>query len=143
MTDDERRRKGGGGYAVGYGKPPIHSRFKPGQSGNPRGRQKGGKSYKETVGEIFNERITVHTPQGTKRMTKLTALAHTNMNNALKGDAKATDRVLKMARDAGLVEEAAGTFDEIAMKQLSEQDKAILERYSLRRGGGDGEGGGE
>ena len=22
-------------YEVGYGKPPIHSRFRPGQSGNP------------------------------------------------------------------------------------------------------------
>lgn len=25
-------------YLVGYGKPPLHTRFKPGQSGNPRGR---------------------------------------------------------------------------------------------------------
>ena len=23
---------------VGYGKPPVHSRFKPGHSGNPKGR---------------------------------------------------------------------------------------------------------
>lgn len=48
-----------------------------------------------------------------------------------------------MARDAGLVEEGAETFDEMTMKQLSEQDKAILERYSLRRGGGIGKGDGE
>ncbi len=27
-------------YEVGYGKPPKHSRFKPGQSGNPNGRPK-------------------------------------------------------------------------------------------------------
>jgi len=32
------------GYDVGYGKPPAHSRFKPGQSGNPRGRPKGVKN---------------------------------------------------------------------------------------------------
>jgi hypothetical protein len=25
-------------YDVGYGKPPVHSRFKPGQSGNSKGR---------------------------------------------------------------------------------------------------------
>jgi hypothetical protein len=24
-------------YEVGYGKPPVHTRFKKGQSGNPRG----------------------------------------------------------------------------------------------------------
>ncbi len=29
-------------YDVGYGKPPNHSKFKPGQSGNPSGRRKRG-----------------------------------------------------------------------------------------------------
>ena len=27
-------------YAVGYGKPPLHTRFRKGRSGNPRGRPK-------------------------------------------------------------------------------------------------------
>jgi hypothetical protein len=30
-----------GKYKVGYGKPPVGSRFKPGQSGNPAGRAHG------------------------------------------------------------------------------------------------------
>ena len=29
-----------GDYEVGYGKPPVSGRFKPGQSGNPSGRRK-------------------------------------------------------------------------------------------------------
>jgi hypothetical protein len=29
----------------GYGKPPLHTRFKPGQSGNPRGRPKGSLNF--------------------------------------------------------------------------------------------------
>jgi len=28
-------------YEIGRGKPPMHTRFKPGQSGNPKGRPKG------------------------------------------------------------------------------------------------------
>ena len=38
-----------GQYDVGYGRPPVHSRFQPGQSGNPAGRQKG----QPTPNEIF------------------------------------------------------------------------------------------
>lgn len=38
-------------YEVGYGKPPVHTRFKRGQSGNPRGRPKGSKNRKPAVTE--------------------------------------------------------------------------------------------
>ena len=38
-----------GHYDVGYGRPPVHSRFPPGQSGNPAGRRKG----QPTPNEIF------------------------------------------------------------------------------------------
>jgi hypothetical protein len=35
------KRPDHGTYAVGYGRPPDDTRFKPGQSGNPKGRPKG------------------------------------------------------------------------------------------------------
>jgi len=38
-------------YEVGYGKPPVHTRFKSGQSGNPKGRPKGSKNRKPAVTE--------------------------------------------------------------------------------------------
>ena len=37
-------------YEVGYGKPPAATRFKPGQSGNPRGRPKGSKNIPPPIG---------------------------------------------------------------------------------------------
>lgn len=40
-----KKTRGPGDYDVGYGKPPVGSRFKKGQSGNPAGRRK-----KETPG---------------------------------------------------------------------------------------------
>ena len=38
-------------YEVGYGRPPVHSRFKPGRSGNPRGRPKGAKNKRPALHE--------------------------------------------------------------------------------------------
>ena len=40
---------GTNGYEVGYGKPPKHSQFRPGQSGNPAGRRKGVRNLKTDV----------------------------------------------------------------------------------------------
>ena len=41
-------------YAVGYGKPPAHSRFTPGQSGNPKGRPKGARNRAAAPGHQEN-----------------------------------------------------------------------------------------
>jgi hypothetical protein len=38
-------------YEVGYGKPPVETRFKPGQSGNPGGRPKGAKNKLPALNE--------------------------------------------------------------------------------------------
>ncbi|MBO6718883.1 MAG: hypothetical protein JJ913_13075 [Rhizobiaceae bacterium] len=116
-------------HDVGYGKPPAHGRFKPGRSGNPKGRPRGAKSYKAIVAAALHEKITVSTPRGRKRMTKLEALIQTNMNAALKGDPKATDQILKIARDHGLANEVADAIDAAASAALREEDRAILERH--------------
>lgn len=38
-------------YDVGYGRPPMETRFRPGQSGNPRGRPKGSKNKRPGLHE--------------------------------------------------------------------------------------------
>ena len=39
--NDISRTSPAGAYQVGYGKPPVHTRFRKGQSGNPGGRPRG------------------------------------------------------------------------------------------------------
>jgi hypothetical protein len=39
--DSKHGNKANSNFKVGYGKPPRHTRFARGQSGNPRGRKKG------------------------------------------------------------------------------------------------------
>jgi len=130
MTDDDESASDGeSSYAVGYGKPPKHSRFKPGQSGNPKGKKKGSKSFKTIVNTVLNEKVDVKTSRGTKKMSKVEAFVHTTVNDALKGDAKAADRVIKLARDAGLIDEVGDALGAATMQQLSEEDQAILKRF--------------
>lgn len=46
-------------YEVGYRKPPRHTRFRKGQSGNPKGRPKGAKNLKTELEEELQEKIVV------------------------------------------------------------------------------------
>src|SRR5215469_15592455 len=46
-------------YEVGYGKPPRHTRFKKGQSGNPRGRPCGSKNLKTLLSEALSEPVII------------------------------------------------------------------------------------
>ena len=46
-------------YAVGYRKPPTATRFKPVQSGNPKGRPKGSPNLATDLSTELGELITV------------------------------------------------------------------------------------
>ena len=80
---------------VGYGKPPVHSRFKKGRSGNPKGRPKGSKNFKTDLAEELEEKIPIREGSQSKRLTKQRALIKTVMNRALKGDVRAAEVLVK------------------------------------------------
>lgn len=52
-------------YEVGYGRPPTHTRFQPGKSGNPNGRPKGSKNTKTILMEELIQRS--HFQKATKK----------------------------------------------------------------------------
>lgn len=63
-------------YEVGFRKPPVASRFKPGQSGNPRGRPKGARSKRPALDEerlktiIIDEAYrTIKVSEGRRQIT--------------------------------------------------------------------------
>lgn len=95
---------GGDGYEVGYGKPPRHTRFKKGQSGNRKGRPKGSKNVVTLLQEVLNQKIDVSEGGHRRRITKREAMMQVTINKALKGDAKAINTIITLWRIGGLLE---------------------------------------
>ena len=84
---------------VGYGKPPKHTQFKKGQSGNPKGRPKQVQAHMP-VGRIIRHSLSEEV-QGlvngkTRKMTKLAAIIEVQSAKALKGDTRAAKLVIDL-----------------------------------------------
>jgi hypothetical protein len=59
MSAADEETVNGTDYAVGFRRPPLHTRFKPGVSGNPSGRPKDCKNFKTLLHSILNEQISL------------------------------------------------------------------------------------
>src|SRR5438874_5557506 len=57
------------GYAVGYGKPPVHTRFAKGRSGNPGGRPRG-KNLTTLLQEALAETVRIELGGRRRRLSK-------------------------------------------------------------------------
>lgn len=115
-------------YQVGYGKPPKHSQFKKGRSGNPRGRPKGSKNLATDVREVLA--LPVPISEGGKQSTVSTQMAMLMRlrEQALKGDARAMDRFLTLAQAHGPDDTIVGSESAPAP-----DDQAIIDRFLKRQ----------
>ena len=86
-------------YEIGYGKPPRHTRFKKGQSGNPRGRPSGSKNLKTLLNEALNERVVVAEDGGRRNITKREAIVTQLVNRSATADLRALKILLDTLRD--------------------------------------------
>ena len=86
-------------YEVGYGKPPRDTRFKEGQSGNPRGRPPGLKNLKTLLSEALNEPVVVAENGGHRKITKRQAIITQLVNRSATADLRAIKILLDMLRD--------------------------------------------
>lgn len=75
-----------GAYDVGYGKPPSHTQFKKGQSGNPRGRPKGTTNLATTLKRTLNEKVTITENGRQKAISKGEAAIKQLVNRAAQGE---------------------------------------------------------
>jgi hypothetical protein len=118
-------------YSVGRGRPPLHSRFKPGQSGYPKGRSKQSRNLRTVVKQVLNQDMQIREGGRLRRMSAIEALVRTTMTRALKGEPKAVASLLMLIRQAGYgSDHDEGGADILATPEIN----AIVEDFLARHG---------
>lgn len=85
-------------YNIGYRKPPLWNRFRPGQSGNPNGRPKKSKIALTILEQITKELeglITIRENGRVIKVTKMQAAIKNLVANAMRGDPKSIALMMK------------------------------------------------
>ena len=116
-----------GDYEVGYGKPPLHTRFQKGKSGNPKGRPRGKKNMSTLLSTALNASIVVVANGRRKKITKREAIVTQLVNKSAAADLKATQIVLAMLRE--LEPQDDGSADPAV---FTEADHEIIRRIQAR-----------
>jgi hypothetical protein len=114
------------GYAVGYGKPPVSTRFKSGHSGNPKGRPKAAKGLGTIVRDTMTQKVAVRTPSGEKRISRIEAALHKTVELAMKGNPRALAQLIKLYADA-VPETKSSAGEQVLTEDLTATDLAMLD----------------
>ena len=117
-------RPGAANDRVGYRQPPVGTRFRPGQSGNPRGRPKGARNLTTIVAAALSERVAVNENGRRRRISKLDAAVKQLVNRAASGEMRATQLLLALvqaneARPPQQDADRLGDADAIVMAELA------------------------
>lgn len=118
--------------AVGYGRPPMETRWKPGQSGNPFGRRSGSKNLRTAIEEMLTDKITIREEKRIRRVTRLEAVLLKQLSLALKGDHRAFKAVYSSANEFGLLKARPEELVVGDLRVLTDDELRELERLLLK-----------
>ena len=124
MSKKPPKKSSGGG--VGYCRPPKAHQFKPGKSGNPRGRPKGVPTLQEAMAREATKLVKVKQGDEIVKVPKLVALARRGYAKALEGDLAATRIVFQLAAgpdtsEASNQKESFALPDDDAIRRMIER----------------------
>jgi hypothetical protein len=117
-----------GDYEVGYGRPPRHTRFAKGQSGNPRGRPCGAKNFTTLLEEALNEPVPVTENGGRRSVSKRQAIITQLVNRSATADFRALKLLFDIVRDIERQTEPASP----ETAEFSEADEKVIEHLRSR-----------
>ncbi|HEV2080620.1 MAG TPA: DUF5681 domain-containing protein [Allosphingosinicella sp.] len=109
---------------TGYKRPPVASRWKKGQSGNPSGRKRGSLNLRTDLIAELEEVIQINEGGSPRRITKQRALLKSLAARGIQGDARAANLILNLMLRVLDPETAPAGAAEMAA-----EDKAILDAY--------------
>jgi Family of unknown function (DUF5681) len=115
-------------YAVGWGKPPKHTQFKKGRSGNPKGRPVGRRNFKTDLVEELGTRVEIKERGRRRLLTKQQVIVKQLITRCANGDPAALGRLLPvlLQLEQGAVESAPNA------SYASTVDPEMLERWAKR-----------
>ena len=114
-------------YEVGYGKPPCQTRFRKGQSGNPKGRTAGDKNLSTLLSEALNEHVIITENGGRRKISKRQAVIKQIVNQAAKGDWRAAKLLFDIQQ-----ENERRTEPELSESSLGAADEKVIEQLKAR-----------
>jgi hypothetical protein len=118
-------------HEVGYGRPPKHSQFKPGKTGNRKGRPPQSRNFKTMVKKVVEEQVELRDAGKVRRMPKIEALFRTIMSRAFKGDPKFVASFLVILKQGGYGADAPEGSPELLQDVNHE---AVLKEFLVRLG---------
>ena len=120
-------------YAVGYGRPPPQTRFKKGQSGNPKGRPKSHGPVEVDLAALRTAPVTVMQEGTPRKMPAKEVELRTLLAKAVKGDMRSIryllEQFLKYRVMAPPKRASAGGVVHIPNSMPFEMGTLILEQF--------------
>jgi hypothetical protein len=118
------RERRSGDYKVGKGRPPLTTRWKPGQSGNPKGRPKGSRPVGAILQEIIQQKVPVTENGKTRRIPALEVMLRRLANDAMRSDQKAIKFLLSLVDRYAESPETA-----LQLRDMLAEDESILSQF--------------
>jgi hypothetical protein len=105
---------------VGFGRPPVHTRFQPGKSGNPSGSRKKSKDMNARLKKAAEEKVEVQEGGRKRKLEKIDLAMTQMMNKAAQGQPAFVKMALKEYQSAEASEPSA------MLQELSESDLEVI-----------------
>ena len=111
-------------YAVGYRRPPKSTQFKPGVSGNPKGKPKGSRPVGALLQEIIRQKIAVTENGKTRRLPVLEIMLRRLANDAMRGEQRSIKFLLSLLDHYSDSSQAT-----LQLSEMLAEDAEILAEY--------------